>query len=143
MTDSTDPKTGLIIRNPDDMFDPAPLAFSHLAILPKTGQLVCVAGQGGGSPKGTFKEQTAQALDSLDTAMKAAGGDMKGIAKITVYIVDHNEKKHRILIEAVNRVFAPRLPPTCTIVPLTQLGTDPDMLIEIEALGVVPDLGRS
>ena len=78
MTDSTDPDTGLLIRNPDEMFDPAPLAFSHMGIVPEGRRLVFLAGQGGGSPKGSFEEQVRQALGSLDKAMMAAGGSMNG-----------------------------------------------------------------
>ncbi|MEX3014038.1 RidA family protein [Gymnodinialimonas hymeniacidonis] len=138
MSKSVDPKTGLVIHNPSDMFDPAPLAFSHLAVAPPGAQAVWVAGQSGGADKGDFADQTRVALSSIATAMQAAGGDINGVAKITVYIVDHNREKHRVLIKAVKAVFKNRLAPACTIVPLQQLGTDPKMLVEIEAFGIVP-----
>ncbi|MEM9798387.1 MAG: RidA family protein [Pseudomonadota bacterium] len=138
MTDWTDPRTDLTIRNPDGMFDPAPLAFSQLAILPPQAPVIMVAGQAGGSPKGPFAAQVRAALDGIRSAMEAAGGDMNGVARLTVYIVDHDETRHAALIDAVNAAFPERLVPTCTIVPLSQLGTDPDMLVEIEAMGVLP-----
>ncbi len=138
MTSSMDAKTGLKIENPHGMFDPSHLAFSHLAIAPAGAQVVWVAGQSGGADKGDFADQTATALSSIDKAMQASGGDIGGVAKLTVYIVDHDKAKHAVLIDAVKLAFGDRLAPACTIVPLQQLGTDPDMLIEIEAFGVVP-----
>ncbi len=139
MTDSRDPKTGLLIRNPEGLHDPEPLGYSHLAIFPTQGRLVSVAGQGGGPNKGDFADQTQIAFENIDKAMKAAGGDIGGVGKITAYIVDHSEEKHAVLIDAVKSAFGDRLTPTCTIVPLTRLGTDRNMLVEIEAWGVVPD----
>lgn len=138
MTVSLDKATGLEISNPDTMFDPTPLAFSHLAILPPGARTVFVAGQGGGSPKGDFAEQVESALSSIGTAMAAAGGAMSGVAKFTIYVVDHDEDKHEVIIDRVKAAVGERLAPTCTIVPLTQLGTDPDMLVEIEAVGLLP-----
>lgn len=138
MTDSIDEKTGLLIRNPDTMSDPAPLAYSHLAIAPPGAQAVWVAGQAGGADKGSFEDQVRIALENIDTAMRAAGGNIGGVAKITAYIVDHSKEKHQVLIDAVHKAFGERLAPACTIVPLTQLGTDPKMLVEIEAFGILP-----
>ena len=69
--------------------------------------------------------------------MNAASGDMNGIPKFTIYVVDHTKEKHKVIIDAANACYPDRLTPACTIVPLTQLGTDPDMLLEIEALGVL------
>lgn len=139
MTVSGDVATGLEISNPEGMFVPEPFAFSQLAIVPSGARMIFIAGQGGGgSPKGDFTKQVKNALRSIGIAMKSAGGAMGGVAKLTNYVVNHDKAKHAIIIEQVRAAFAPRLTPTCTIVPLTQLGTDPDMLVEIEATGVLP-----
>lgn len=139
MTVSLDAATGLEIINPEGMFDPEHLAFSQLAIAPSDARMIFIAGQGGGgSPKGDFAKQVENALQSIGTAMTAAGGTMGGIAKLIIYVVKHDKAKHAIIIEQVTAAFAPRLTPTCTIVPLMQLGTDPEMLIEIEATGLLP-----
>lgn len=120
------------------MLDPSHLAFSHLAIAPAGAQIVWVAGQAGGVDKGDFADQTKTALSSIEAAMQAAGCDIGGVAKLTVYIVDYDKAKHATLIDAVKAALGDRLAPACTIVPLQQLGTDPDMLVEIEAFGIVP-----
>ena len=143
MTDSVHAASGLLVRNPDDLFDPAPLGYSHLAVAPSGARLVWIAGQAGGPDKGSFADQTRVALANVGAAMRAAGGDIGGVAKLTVYIVDHDDAKHGTLIRAVDEAFGERLAPACTIVPLQRLGTSPDMLVEIEAFGILPrDTGR-
>ncbi len=130
--------SGLVILNPASMFDPAPLGFSQLAIVPAGGRIVYVAGQTGGAQKGSFQEQCRVAFESIDTAMRAAGGTIADVARLTVYIVGHDQARHDALIAEVRRAFGERLAPTCTIVPLAQSGTSPDQLVEIEATGVLP-----
>ena len=139
MTERSTRPSGLTILNPGTMNDPAALAYSNVAIVPAGARTVFVAGQvGSGSPKGTYAEQVDQAFDSIRLAMEAAGGSMADVAKLVVYIVDHDAAKHDVLKRAVKAAFGDRLAPTCTIVPLTQSGTSPDQLVEIEATGVLP-----
>jgi len=128
---------GFVIFNPDTMFDPAPLGFSQVASVSASARTVYVAGQGGGAPKGHFADQCRVAFENIDTALRAAGGGIADVVKLTVYIVDHDEDKHKALIAAVHDAFGTRLAPTCTIVPLHQLGTSLEQLLEIEAVGVL------
>ncbi len=132
--------TGLVIENPSTMHDPAPMAYSQIAIAPAGVRTVFVAGQTGGPRKGSFAEQVDAAFSAIATAMRAADGDIADVAKLTVYIVDHDRAKHDALKAVVKAVFGDRLAPTCTIVPLTQCGTDPDQLVEIEAVGILAPL---
>jgi enamine deaminase RidA (YjgF/YER057c/UK114 family) len=132
--------SGLVIENPSTMHDPAPLAYSQIAIVPAGARMVFVAGQVGGPKKGAFADQVDEAFSAIATAMRAAGGDIADVAKLTVYIVDHDRAKHDALKAAVKAVFGDRLAPTCTIVPLTQCGTDPEQLVEIEAVGILAPL---
>lgn len=139
MTGRSTRPSGLTILNPDTMYDPAANAYSHVAIVPAGARTVYVAGQvGDGSPKGTFAEQMDQVIANIGTTMDAAGGEMADVAKLTVYIVDHDAEKHAVLKAAVTAAFGDRLAPTCTIVPLSLSGTSPDQLVEIEAVGILP-----
>lgn len=122
------------------MHDPAALAYSQIVIVPAGARTVIIAGQVGGAKKGPFAEQVDQAFAAIDRAMRAAGGGIADAAKLTVYIVDYDEAKHEVLKLAVKALFGDRLAPTCTIVPLTQCGTDPAQLVEIEATGVLPPM---
>lgn len=128
--------SGATITNPATMFDPAPLGFSQIAVVPSNARTVFIAGQTGGAEKGAFADQCRAAFASIDTAMQSVGGTILDVVKLVVYIVDHDEAKHEALIAEVHHAFGDRLAPTCTIVPLTQSGTDPNQLIEIEAMGV-------
>jgi enamine deaminase RidA (YjgF/YER057c/UK114 family) len=130
--------SGLTIANPKGLYDPAPMAYSHLAIVPAGGRLVFVAGQAGGPNKGSYRDQVGVALGAIRTAMAAAGGTMADVAKLTVYSVGHDEVRHADLAAEVRASFDPGLAPTCTIVPSTQSGTSADQLVEIEAVGVLP-----
>ena len=129
--------SGLVIANPRSMSDPVPLAYSHVAVRPPGGRVVFVAGQVGRSPKGPIAEQVDDALGGIRAAMAAAGATMADVAKLTVYIVGHDADTHRTLIGAVKAAFDPGLAPPCSIVPLSQSGTDPDQRVEIEAVGVL------
>ena len=129
--------SGLVIANPRAMHGPAPMAYSHLAVIPPGASLVFVAGQTGGRDKGSYRDQVRTALASISTAMEAAGGTMADVAKLTVYSVDHDAAKHDDLVAEVLAAFDPGLAPACTIVPLAQSGTSADQLVEIEALGVL------
>lgn len=129
--------SGLTIANPKDLHDPAPMGYSHLAIVPPGASLVFVAGQTGGADKGTYAQQVRVALSAIRTAMGSAGATMADVAKLTIYSVDHDEAKHRELTNQVNTAFDPNLAPTCTIVPSVQSGTSADQLVEIEAVGVL------
>lgn len=131
--------SGLTILNPDTMNDPSSFAYSHVAVVPAGARTVLIAGQvGSGSPKGTFAEQVDQIFANIGLAMEAAGGEIADVAKLVVYIVDHDAEKHAVLKTAVRTAFGDRLAPTCTIVPLTQSGLSSDQLVEIEATGILP-----
>ena len=125
------------VVNPDTMHEPSSLGYSQVAIVEPGARTVYVAGQAGGPDKGDFADQVRTAFDGVDAAMREAGGSVRDVVRLTVYIVDHDETKHRMLIEEVERVFEKRLAPTCTIVPLSQLGTEENMLVEIEAIGAL------
>lgn len=96
--------SGLVIENPSTMHDPAPMAYSQIAIAPAGARTVFVAGQTGGPRKGTFAEQVDAAFAAIATAMRAAGGDIADVAKLTVYIVDHDRAKHDALKAVVKAI---------------------------------------
>jgi len=128
---------GFVIFNPGTLFDTAPLGFSQVASVSASARTVYVADQGGGGPKGHFADQRRVAFENIDTTMRAAGGGIADVVKLTVYIVDHDEDKYKALIAAVHDALGTRLAPTCTIVPFHQLGTSLEQLLEIEAVGIL------
>ena len=124
------------LSNPDGLYDPSPNAYSHIAVVPEGKRLVFVAGQVGKTPKGDFGTQVRQIFAHIETAMKAAGGELRDVAKLTVLIVDHDSEKHRVLIAEVERAFGVGLKPTCTIIPVPLMAYE-GQLVEVEAVGVL------
>lgn len=94
--------------------------------LDKTGALV---------GKGDMRAQAEQAFQNLKLALEAAGATFKDVVKMTYYVVDMSQ------FQAVRDVRAKYLsaetPPASTAVGVTRL-VSPDMLLEIEAIAVVP-----
>ncbi|MBP2831099.1 RidA family protein [Aquimarina sp. U1-2] len=124
------------ISNPDGVHDPAPLAYSHLGIVPAGQKLVFIAGQGGGDAK-EFRLQCINAIEGVETIMKAAGGALKDIVKFTIYVVEHTEDKHNIIIEELHKRFKHLYTPTCSLVPVPRLAYQLSK-IEIEAIAAMP-----
>lgn len=129
-----------IILNPEDLFDPRPFGFSHVMVTPP-GRMVFVAGQGGEDRTGTLAEgftaQVRQAFSNLARALAAAGAQPRHVAKVTTYIVDHDETKLAPLTEAVQALFGDDLPAQ-TLVPVPRLALD-GMLFEVDAMAVITD----
>ena len=135
--------SGLVVANPRVLHDPAPMGYSHLAVVPPGAGLVFVAGQTGGADKGGYRDQVRVTLASIIEAMRAAGGTAADVAKLTVYSVAHDEDRHADLVVEVGSAFGTRLAPTCTIVPVRSSGTSDDQLVEIEAVGVLAGATRA
>jgi 2-iminobutanoate/2-iminopropanoate deaminase len=101
-----------------------PLLFTagQLGIDPATGQLCAdIAGQ------------TRQALQNLAAILQAAGTDLQGVVKTTVFLQNLSD------FDTMNKVYAeffPQQPPARTTVQVARLPKD--ALVEIEAIAVTP-----
>lgn len=130
---------GLKLRNPPELYDPTPNAYSQLAIVPAGSRLVFVAGQGGDSPDGSFstdfQTQAISAFRNVGFALAAAGAAPADVAKITVLIVDHDLVKLRLMQDAQRSLFGPHHP-AATLIPVPCLAL-PGMLIEVEAVAAI------
>ncbi|SOD53013.1 RidA family protein [Pseudoxanthomonas wuyuanensis] len=126
----------LRFRNPAGLYDPVPNGYSHLAIVRAPAQLILVAGQGGEDANGQlpadFAGQVRQALQNLQTALRAAGAGLGDVARITVLIVDHSEERLHQFGQAWQSLLGDLPPPPCTLIPVPRLALD-GMLFEIEA----------
>jgi len=131
----------LTLLNPAGLYDPAPNGYSHVAIVAPGARVVHVAGQGGETADGalppTFAAQLRQAMDNLHTALQAAGAAPKDVAKLTVLIVDHDERKLHALGAELDRLWGPATKPACTLIPVPRLALD-GMLFEVDAVAVLP-----
>ena len=127
--------------NPNSLFPSLPHGFSQVVIA--TGKkMVFVSGQtawdiqknivGGDS----VLEQARQAFRNLEKAMKSAGGTLKDVVALRIYVVDYQAESGTAVGTALREFFSAEKPPTSTWIGASALA-DPEFLIEIEATAVL------
>jgi 2-iminobutanoate/2-iminopropanoate deaminase len=127
--------------NPNSLFPSLPHGFSQVVIA--TGRkMVFISGQtawderknivGGDS----VLEQARQAFRNLEKAMEAAGGTLKDIVALCIYVVDYQAECGTAVGIALREFFSPENPPASTWIGVSALAV-PEFLIEIEATAVL------
>ena len=127
--------------NPNSLFPSLPHGFSQVVI--STGRkMVFVSGQtawdarknivGGDS----VLEQARQVFRNLEKAMEAAGGTLKDIVALRIYVVDYQTESGTAVGTALREFFSSQSPPASTWIGVSALA-DPEFLIEIEATAVL------
>ncbi len=126
----------LTVVNPQNLYDPTPNGYSTAVIVPGGARVAYISGQGGQDSTGAlspdFAVQVRQAYANLRTAIEALGAKPDQVAKLTVFVVDHDMSKLGVLTGAVKDMFGAALPAQ-TLVPVPKLAIDP-MLFEVEAV---------
>lgn len=129
-------KQDLTIINPSNLNDPTPNGYSTAVIVPAHTRLAYISGQGGqdsmGGLSSDFATQVKQAYANLRAALDGIGATPKQVAKLTVFVVDHDMSKLEVLTRNVIEVFGDDLPAQ-TLVPVPKLAID-SMLFEVEAV---------
>ncbi|MGO8186205.1 RidA family protein [Rhizobium leguminosarum] len=129
----------LTIVNPKNLYDPSPNGYSTAVIVPRQGRLAYISGQGGQDSTGAlspdFAVQVKQAYANLRTALDALGARPNQVAKLTVFVVDHDMSKLEVLTRNVKDMFGETLPAQ-TLIPVPKLAIDP-MLFEVEAVVIL------
>lgn len=129
--------------NPEGL--PKPEAYAQVGVA--TGsRTVYLSGQvartAEGEPvgQGDLAAQVEQAFVNVTTALQGVGGSFDDVAKLTVYVVDWTPDKMEALLagagRAVERLGIDPVKPT-TLIGVAALG-EPDLLVEIEAIAVLP-----
>ena len=127
--------------NPDSLFPSLPHGFSQVVVA--TGRkMVFISGQtawdahknivGGDS----VLEQARQAFRNLEKAMESAGGTLKDVVALRIYVVDYQAECGTAVGTALREVFSSERPPASTWIGVSALA-DPEFLIEIEATAVL------
>jgi len=126
----------LSIVNPRNLYDPSPNGYSTAVIVPGGAKMAYISGQGGQDSRGAlspdFAVQVKQAYANLRSAIDALGARPDQVAKLTVFVVDHDMSKLEVLTRNVKEMFGETLPAQ-TLVPVPKLAIDP-MLFEVEAI---------
>ncbi|HUZ77894.1 MAG TPA: RidA family protein [Chloroflexota bacterium] len=104
----------------------------------KLGNTVYLAGAIGynedGSLSPDIRVQTQRAWDRLAAVLREAGGSLRDIVKVTVYLTDMRYQQAQGEVRAA--LFPPGTPPASTLVQCVALA-EPAALIEIEGIAVL------
>jgi len=106
----------------------------------RPGKLVFVSGLTAKNERGQIvgvgdvRAQTRQVCENLRAALRAAGGSLADVMRVDVYIKDMAGFKD---IHDIRREYFGPNPPASTMVAVAGF-THPDMLIEINAIAVLP-----
>ncbi len=126
--------------NPDGLFKNP--AYSQLVVTSGPMKTIYVGGQnavddkGQVVGKGDIKVQATQAMNNLKIALKAGGASLNNVIKWNVYIVQGQDAKAAFGALQEDLKSLPH-PPIVTGVFVAGLA-QPDFLVEIEAVAVVP-----
>jgi 2-iminobutanoate/2-iminopropanoate deaminase len=126
-----------IVQPPD-----LPVRRSHSQVVTITGgTLVFIAGMTSRSEKdatpvhpGDMRAQLRQVCENIGRALRSVGGDYADVVKTTTFTIDVDEY-HRVNDERA-KYFTSELP-TSALIGVKRLA-HPDLMIEIEAMAVVP-----
>ena len=129
----------LTIVNPPNLGDPSPNGYSTAVIAPPNARMAFISGQGGQDSSGglspDFAVQVKRAYANLHAALEGIGARPDQVAKLTVFVVDHDMSKLGVLTQSIKEMFGERLPAQ-TLVPVPKLAIDP-MLFEVEAVVIL------
>lgn len=129
----------LTIVNPRNLYDPSPNGYSTAVIVPREGRVAYISGQGGQDGTGAlspdFAVQVKQAYANLRAALDGLGAKPDQVAKLTVFVVDHDMSKLGVLTQNVKEMFGETLPAQ-TLIPVPGLAVE-GMLFEVEAVVVL------
>ncbi len=124
------------VVNPAHLADTTQYGFSQATIASAQAKIIYVAGQIGLSEDGPndFESQVDRSFDNLIAVIKAAGGKIEDVVKITLLIKNHDAKKLQYLVSKRREVFGAR-PPASTLIPVLTLALEP-LEFEIDAIVV-------
>ena len=126
------------LGNPPNLAKPR--GYSHVAEV-LAGRTIYISGQvaqdqdGNLVGKGDFRAQCVQVFENLKAALAFAGADFSHVVKVNNYLTDMAQIT--VLREVRDQYFNTQQPPTSTAVQVSRL-VNPDWLLEIEAVAVVP-----
>jgi reactive intermediate/imine deaminase len=118
----------------------APTGYTHVVQV-HGGRTVYVAGQvaldksGNVVGKNDFAAQATQVFENLKLALAAAGATFENLVKVTTFVTDMSEIA---ALRTIRAKYYGRNAPASTLVQIGKLA-HPDLLIEIEAIAVVPE----
>jgi len=85
----------------------------------------------------SIEAQTEAVMERLQKTVRAAGGELSDVVRVTRFIVNIGE--NQVAINAVMNRYWGQHRPASTSVEIVRLATDPRFSLEVEAVVVIPD----
>ena len=126
--------------NPDGLMKSS--SFSQVVTTRGNGTTIYIGGQnsinsnGKVIGEGDIQTQTVQVMYNIKTALAACGATFDHVVKLTIYIVE-GQDSHAAL-QTSQKVISLMNPPSITALFVVAL-TNPDYLIEIDAVAFLPE----
>lgn len=127
--------------------DPSELSvspnYSQVAVVP-AGRTVHVSGQVALDSTGAvvgasdLHAQAVQVFENLHAALSAAGASFGNLVKVTIYVVDLNPDKAKVVREVRSQYLPHGYKPASTMVGVTAL-VHPELLLEVEAIAALSE----
>ena len=117
-----------------------PTGYTHVVEVNR-GKTVYIAGQvafdatGAVVGKQDFIAQTRQVMENLKAALASAGATFENIVKVNTYVTDMSQIQ---ALREIRTSYFGANPPASTLVQVVALAR-PELMIEIEAIAVVPE----
>jgi len=118
-------------------------AFTEVVVVSGPQKTIYVGGQnavdaeGNIIGEGDIRAQTAKALQNLDTALRAAGARLENVVKWQVFVVEGASLEEGF--SAFEQAWGDRGPPPVLTLAVVRSLWHPSILVEIDAIAVVPD----
>ena len=129
--------------NPPELFNSQQYGFSQI-VTSRSGKTVYLSGQVGWDAQqqmvgpGDPLAQTRQTLRNIATAMQIAGGALRDVVSMRIYIVDDVMDDDSFMTQALLEFFPKDQLPATTWIGVKSL-SNKDFLVEIEAVGVIEE----
>jgi 2-iminobutanoate/2-iminopropanoate deaminase len=126
-------------HNPEGLWKGRAALYNHCVRVTNARTTLYLAGQlardeqGQTVGVGDIRAQTAKVIENIRTILRAEGGDLRNLVKLTVFTTDM--RYFDAIVEVRRRYFTDDLPAS-TIVEVNKLA-QPDLLIEIEAVAAL------
>lgn len=127
--------------NPPDLFDSRQYGFSQ-AVLAEGRRVLYCSGQVAwdlheeiGTP-GDLNKQTCRALANVERVVVAAGGTMRDVVSLRIYVVGEHIRNTAAVRAALLETFDSDSQPATTWIGVSALA-NPEFIVEIEAIAVI------
>ena len=122
--------------NPEHLANTTQYGYSQATVAASNANVIYIAGQIGITDDGPndFEAQVDRSFENLIAALKAAGGRVADVVKITLLIKDHDQEKLSYLVKKRREVFGEN-PPASTLIPVTALALKA-LEFEVDAIAI-------